>query len=50
LGKLYFIKEKENIITKKFASVQESSFFMPEVLDDIVILNRNEPDYHIDAV
>ncbi len=50
LGKLYFIKEKENIITKKFASVQESSFFMPEELDDIVILNRNEPDYHIDAV
>ena len=50
LGKLYFVKEKENIITKKFQEHQESSFFMPEHLEHLELLERNEPDYHIDAV
>jgi len=50
LGKLYFVKEKENIITKKFQEHQESSFCMPESLAQLKILESNEPSYHIDAV
>ena len=50
LGKLYFVKEKENIITKKFDEHQVSSFYMPEHLEQLEFLESNEPDYHIDAV
>lgn len=50
LGKLYFIKEKENIITKKFQEAVESSFAMPERLEYLKVLECNEPDYHIAAV
>ena len=50
LGKLYFVKEKENIITKKFNEHRESSFYMPKSLEQLEFLESNEPDYHIDAV
>ncbi len=50
LGKLYFVKEKENIITKKFNEHRESSFYMPENLEQLEFLESNEPDYHIGAV
>ena len=50
LGKLYFVKEKENIITKKFDEHRESSFYMPERLEQLEFLESNEPNYHIDAV
>ncbi|HHH20925.1 MAG TPA: hypothetical protein ENK87_03265, partial [Nitratifractor sp.] len=45
LGKLYFIKEKENIITKKFQEAVESSFVMPVRLEHLKVLECNEPDY-----
>ena len=50
LGKLYFIKEKETIITKRLEDFKESSFFMPKSLEEITILEQNEPNYHIAAV
>jgi len=50
LGKIYFIKEKENIITKRFDKEQNSSFFMPESLKDITIEKDNTPNYYIAAV
>ncbi len=50
LGKLYFIKEKENIITKKFEERVESNFFMPDSLNGLELIESNEPDYHIAAV
>jgi len=50
LGKLYFIKEKENIITKRFDNELNSSFFMPEDLNSLKILDSNEPNYQISAV
>ncbi len=50
LGKLYFIKEKENIITKKFQEPLKSNFFMPDSLESLELLESNEPDYHIAAV
>ena len=50
LGKLYFVKEKENIITKKFQEHQENNFCFPDSLESLKILQSNEPEYHIDAV
>ena len=50
LGKLYFIKEKETIITKRFDKNIDSSFYMPDSLDDINILKDIEPNYQIAAV
>ncbi len=50
LGKLYFIKEKETIITKKFENEPDSGFFMPETLNEMRVLEKNEPDYQIAAV
>jgi len=50
LGKLYFIKEKENIITKKFDIKIEETFFMPQNLKEVNILKNNEPNYYIGAV
>ena len=50
LGKLYFIKEKETIITKRFDKNIDSSFFMPDSLDNINILKDIEPNYQISAV
>ncbi len=50
LGKLYFIKEKETIITKKLEDDQLNSFSMPSSLSTITILEQTEPSYHIDAV
>ncbi len=50
LGKLYFIKEKENIITKRFDKEPQSSFFMPKYLSDLTISKDIEPAYKIAAV
>lgn len=50
LGKLYFIKEKETIITKRFEENIDSSFFMPKTLNEVKVLEKNEPDYNIAAV
>ena len=50
LGKLYFIKEKETIITKRFEENISSSFFMPKTLNEVKILEANEPNYNIAAV
>ncbi len=50
LGKLYFVKEKETIITKRFEKEPQSSFYMPKNLEALNILENNEPDYQIAAV
>ncbi len=50
MGKLYFIKEKETIITKKFDEAVEQRFKLPSLLSDIVILDNNEPLYILPAV
>ncbi len=50
LGKLYFVKEKENIITKRFDKAIEQTFFMPKDLSKIKISNKIEPQYFIGAV
>jgi len=50
LGKLYFIKEKENIITKRFDQEPNSSFSMPKSLNELSASNQIEPQYEIAAV
>jgi len=50
LGKLYFIKEKETIITKRFEEKIDSSFYMPKTLNEVEILDTIEPQYSIAAV
>ena len=50
LGKLYFIKEKENIITKRFEEEISTSFFMPKELSALEISEDIEPAYKIAAV
>ncbi len=50
LGKLYFVKEKETIITKKIEDKIDSRFFMPTSLIDIKINKNIEPEYKISAI
>lgn len=50
MGKLFFIKEKENIITKKIENKVEQSFIIPKSLLDISISDNTLPDYRLPAV
>lgn len=50
MGKLYFIKEKETIITKKFDEAIEQQFKLPSMLSEVTILNDNKPLYILPAV
>jgi len=50
MGKLYFIKEKETIITKKFDEVLEQRFALPSMLSEVTILDNNKPLYILPAV
>jgi tRNA A37 threonylcarbamoyladenosine modification protein TsaB len=50
VGKLYFIKEKETIITKKFDKAIEEQFRLPTLLDEVEILDSNKPLYILPAI
>jgi len=50
VGKLYFIKEKETIITKKFDEAVEQRFELPSMLSEVTIINDNKPMYILPAV
>jgi len=50
MGKIYFIKEKENIITKKFDTAVEQKFSLPDSLEDIRLLKDNRPMYVLPAI
>jgi len=50
MGKLFFIKEKENIITKKIENKVEENFIIPKSLKDISISDNTLPDYRLPAV
>jgi len=47
---LYFIKEKDTIITKKLDKVEISSFELPQSLDNLVLLGDNLPLYILPAI
>ena len=50
MGSLYFIKEKETIITKKIAETIDVKYSLPKLIDDLVIEDSNQPDYRLPAV
>jgi tRNA A37 threonylcarbamoyladenosine modification protein TsaB len=50
MGKLYFIKEKDTIITKKFDEAVEQRFELPSMLSEVTILDDNKPAYILPAV
>jgi len=50
MGNLYFIKEKETIMTKKFDHKVGQAFQIPNILDDIVLEKNSEPHYILPAV
>ncbi len=50
MGKLYFVKENNTIITKKFDGVLEQRFALPSMLSEVTILENNKPLYILPAV
>jgi len=50
MGKLYFVKENNTIITKKFDEVLEQRFELPSMLSEVTILENNKPLYILPAV
>lgn len=50
MGKLYFIKENNTIITKKFDEAQEQRFELASMLSEVTILDDNKPLYILPAV
>jgi len=50
IGNLYFIKEKETIMTKKFEQPVEASFILPHSIHDLEIDEESTPEYSLPAV
>ncbi|WP_456433401.1 hypothetical protein [Nitratifractor sp.] len=50
MGKLYFVKEKETIITRRFDEAPELRFTFPETITAITPAPDREPDYRLPAV
>jgi len=50
MGNLYFIKEKETIITKKFEQPIATKFILPQSIQDLLIDEESTPEYMMSAV
>ena len=50
IGNLYFIKEKETIITKKYQEPVDVSFLLPQSIHDLEIDEESTPEYILPAV
>ena len=50
IGNLYFIKEKETIITKKYDQPVYTSFVLPQCIQDLKIDEESTPEYVLPAV
>jgi tRNA A37 threonylcarbamoyladenosine modification protein TsaB len=50
IGNLYFIKEKETIITKKYEQPVNVKFTLPQSIHDLELDEESTPDYMIPAV
>ncbi len=50
IGNLYFIKEKETIITKKFEQSVNVVFTLPQSIHDLEIDEESTPEYMLPAV
>ena len=50
IGNLYFIKEKETIITKKYEQPVNVNFTLPQSIQDLALDEESTPDYILPAV
>lgn len=50
VGNLYFIKEKETIITKKYDQPVSTNFVLPQSIHDLELDEESTPDYILPAV
>ena len=50
MGNLYFIKEKETIITQKFTEAINMEYTLPKSIKDLKLEENNQPDYRLPAV
>ena len=50
IGNLYFIKEKETIITKKFEQPVKANFCLPQCIENLSIDKQSTPEYILPAV
>ncbi|CAA6819358.1 MAG: TsaB protein, required for threonylcarbamoyladenosine (t(6)A) formation in tRNA [uncultured Sulfurovum sp.] len=50
IGNLYFIKEKETIITKKYEQPVNINFILPQSIHDLPIDEESTPEYILPAV
>ena len=50
IGQLYFVKEKETIITKKLPQPVDTAFALPACLDLASLKRDAKPDYRLPAV
>ena len=50
MGNLYFIKEKETIITKKYEQPVNVNFALPRSIHDLKIDEESTPEYILPAV
>jgi tRNA A37 threonylcarbamoyladenosine modification protein TsaB len=50
IGNLYFIKEKETIMTKKLEEPIDADFALPQSIHDLEIDEESTPEYMIPAV
>lgn len=50
IGNLYFIKEKETIMTKKFEHAVDAKFILPQSIHNLDIDKESTPEYILPAV
>lgn len=50
VGNLYFIKEKETIITKKYEQPVNTKFTLPQSIHDLELDEESTPEYVLPAV
>jgi len=50
IGNLYFIKEKETIITKKYEQPVNAIFALPQSIQDLILDEESTPEYILPAV
>lgn len=50
IGNLYFIKEKETIMTKKYEQPVNASFALPQSIQDLELDEESTPEYILPAV
>ena len=50
IGNLYFIKEKETIMTKKYEQPVKVTFSLPQSIHDLELDEESTPEYILPAV